>query len=174
MTAAQRKLCRDLVISPPRGVGQISKEEFLRKFPSSVEHGKLAVRLLAEAYEAKDAEDLQCALIVGHTFGFAPGHADILCRLVEADWHVSHEDVVSALDVLQTPDAVRALFRATQWIPGHLNFDENRSFAVKAIWALGKIPGSEAERNLEALARSDNAILRKTAAEQLERRHKAA
>lgn len=119
------------------------------------------------------AEELQCALIVGHTFGFAPEHTEILCRLIEADWHFSHEDVVSALDALQTADAVPALFRATQWTPEYLKFDENRGLAVKAIWALGKIPGSEAARNLEALTRSDVAILRKAATEQLERRHRA-
>src|SRR5438876_12416414 len=120
MTAAQRKLCRDLVISPPRGVGQISKEEFLRQFPSSVEHGKLAVKLLEEAYEAKDAEDLQCVLIIGFAFGFVPEHKDILRRLIEADWHYSHEDAVSALETWPSPDTVEALFRATQWIPKSL------------------------------------------------------
>jgi hypothetical protein len=46
--------------------------------------------------------------------------------------------------------------------------------AVKAIWALGKIPGPEAETKLETLARSGDAILQRTAGEQLERRHSAA
>jgi hypothetical protein len=172
MTPEQRKLCRELVITPPRGVSQISKEEFLRQFPSSVEHGKLASRLLEDAYRAQDGEDLECALTLGFTFGFAPEHKDVLRRLVEAEWHVRHEDVVSALQTWPTADTVEALFRATQWIPKSLEYDDSRALAVKAIWALGKVPGTEAETKLEALARSDNAILRKTAEEQLERRHK--
>jgi hypothetical protein len=48
----------------------------------------------------------------------------------------------------------------------------SQALTVKAIWALGKIPGAKGETKLEALARSDDAILRKTAEEQLDRRHK--
>jgi hypothetical protein len=155
-------------------VGRVrfQKKEFLRQFLSAIERGKLALRLLEEASKAQSAEDLQCALIVGHAFGFAPEHLDILRRLVDVDWHYSHEDVVIALKKWPTADTVEALFHATQWIPKSLEYDDCRALAVKAIWALGKIPGAEAETKLEALARSDNAILRKTAEERLERRHK--
>lgn len=174
MTAEQRKLCQSLVITPPRGVSQISKEIFLRQFPSAVERGRLSLRLLVEAFTTQSAEDLQCALIVGHTFGFGPEHLDNLRRLVDADWHCSHEDVVSALETWPTAETVEALFRATQWVPTCLEYDDSRALAVKAIWALGKIPAAEAETKLEALAGSDHVILRKTAEEQLERRHKTA
>ena len=172
MTEEQRKLCRDLIIQPD-GRSRITKEDFLRRFPSVVEGGKVASRVLEDAYRAQDAEDLQCALIVGFAFGFASEQTDILRRLVEADWHYSHEDVVEALDGLRTPDAVDALFRATQWIPKSLEYDDSRALAVKAIWALGKISGSEAETKLETLTHSDNAILRESAGEQLARRHRA-
>jgi len=171
MTEEQRKFCRDLIIYPD-GRSRITKEDFLRRFPSAVEHGRLALKWLDEADQTRNAEDLNCALIIGFVFGFAPEHLDILRRLVDVDWHYSHEDVVSALETWPTPDTVEALFRATQWIPKSLEYDDSRALAVKAIWALGKIPGAEAETKLEALARSDNAILRKTAEEQLKRRHK--
>jgi hypothetical protein len=173
MTEEQRKLCGALTILP-NGSRRVSKEDFVRQFPLALENGKLALRWLDEAYKARNADDLNCALTIGFTFGFAPAHKDILCRLVEEDWHYSHEDVVSALKTWPTPDTVEALFRATQWIPKSLEYDDHRALAVKAIWALGKIPGTEVETKLEALARSDNAILRKTAEEQLERRHKTA
>ena len=123
----------------------------------------------------QNADDLQCALIVGHTFGFAAEQATILGHLIEVgtDWHFSHEDVVDALDELKTTDAVESLFRATQWIPKSLEYDDGRALAVKAIWALGNLPGKEAEAKLKALALSNDAILQKTAEEQLERRRKA-
>ena len=171
MTEEQRKFCRDLIIYPD-GRSRITKEDFLRRFPSAVEHGRLALKWLDEADQTRNAEDLNCALIIGFVFGFAPEHLDILRRLVDVDWHYSHEDVVSALETWPTPDTVEALFRATQWIPKSLEYDDSRALAVKAIWALGKIPGDEAETKLEALARSDNAILRETAEKQLERRRK--
>jgi hypothetical protein len=171
MTEEQRDLCSALTILP-NGSRRISKEDFIRRFPSAVERGKLASRLLEDAYLVQNGDDLECALTVGFTFGFAPEHTKILNRLVEADWHVRHEDVVSALDELRSPDSVEALFRATQWIPKYLEYDDSRALAVKAIWALGKLPGTKAETKLEALARSDDAILRRAAEEQLDRRHK--
>jgi hypothetical protein len=170
MTEKQRKLCGALAILP-NGSRRVSKEDFVHQFPSSLENGELALRWLDEAYRARSAEDLDCALAIGFTFGFAPAHKDILVRLVDADWHYSHEGVVSALQTWPTADTVEALFRATQWIPKSLEYDDNRAWAVKAIWALGKIPGTEAEAKLETIARSDNAILRRTAEQQLERRH---
>jgi len=145
----------------------------LRRFPSAIEHGRLASEWLEEAYQTQNAEELLCTLIIGGNFGFGPEHLDILRRLVDADWHYSHEGVVEALDGLRTPGAVDALFCATQWIPKSLEYDDCRALAVKAIWALGKIPGTEAETKLERLARSDHAILCKAAVEQLERRQKA-
>jgi len=173
MTEEQRKLCRDLVIFP-NGQSRITKEDFLRRFPSAVERGRMALKWLKEAYETRNADDLSYVLIVGGNFGFVPEHKDILRRLIDEDWHYSHEDVVSALQTWPTIDTVEALFRATQWIPKSLDYDDSRALAVKAIWALGKTPGTEAETKLEALARSENTILRKNAVEQLERRHAAA
>jgi hypothetical protein len=168
MTEEERKFCRDLIWYP--WGKEPSKEDFLRRFPSAVEQGKLSLRLLEEAYKARNSVDIECALVVGFSFGFGPEHTAILCRLVDEDWHEDHENVVSALDELRTPLAIEALFRATQWIPGYLDFDEARALAVKAIWALGNLPGPEAETKLKAIARSDDAILRTNAEEQLERR----
>ncbi|HEV2327429.1 MAG TPA: HEAT repeat domain-containing protein [Verrucomicrobiae bacterium] len=173
MTEEQRKLCRDLIIFP-NGRSQITKEEFLRRFPSAVEHGRLALKWLQEAYETRNADDLSYAFIIGGTFGYVPEHKDILRRLIDEDWHYSHEGVVSALQTWPTPDTVEALFRATQWIPKSLEYDDHRALAVKAIWALGRIPGQEAEKKLEVLARSDNPILKRNAEEQLKRRQSAA
>ena len=172
MTPEQRNLCRGLIIFL-NGRSAITKEEFLRRFSSALEHEKLALRWLEEAYNAQSAEDLECALTIGFAFGFAPDQKDILRRLVEVDWHCSHENVVSALKTWPTPETVEALFQATQWIPKSLEYDDYRALAVKAIWALGNVPGSEAEAKLKALTESENAILQKNAREQLERRHKA-
>jgi hypothetical protein len=90
VTEEQRDLCSALTILP-NGSSRISKEDFIRRFPSAVEHGKLASRLLEDAYLAQDDDELECALTVGCTFGFAPEHTKILNHLVEADWHVRHE-----------------------------------------------------------------------------------
>jgi hypothetical protein len=169
MTEEQRKLCRDLVIFP-NGRSRLTKEEFLRRFPSALDGGRSALKWMQKAYETRNADDLSYALIIGGTFGFAPEHKDILRQLIEEDWHYSHEDVVTALKTWPTPDTVDALFRATQWIPKASEYDATRALAVKAIWALGAIPGPEAEKKLQLLTSSDNPILKKNAEEQLQRR----
>jgi hypothetical protein len=172
MTEEQRKLCRDLVIFP-NGRSRITKEEFVSRFSATVGHGRPDLNWLEEAYRTQNAEDLEYALTIGCVFGFAPEHKVMLCRLIDEDWHHSHEDIVSILsEKWPTIEIVEALFRATQWIPKSLEYDDFRALAVKAIWALGKIPGPGAETKLETLAHSDNAILRKNAVEQLERRRK--
>ena len=173
MTEEQHKLCLGLIRGAPPPIRQVSEEEFLNQFRSAIEGGKLAVKLLDDASKARNAEDLQGALVVGYAFGFGPEHIDILCSLIDDDWHYSHEDVVGALDMLRTPKAIDALFSATQWIPQSLEYDASRALAVKAIWALGNLQSREADIKLEALARADDVILRSTAAEQLERRRQA-
>jgi|KBSMisStaDraftv2_1062788.scaffolds.fasta_scaffold614829_1 hypothetical protein len=163
MTPEQRKLTHDLIITPPSGTRRISLEEFLRRFPSSVVDGKLASGLLEEAWRTKNSDDLQSVLMIGHTFGFGPDQIAILCRLLEENWHFDHENIVSALDKFRSPRAVDALFHATQWIPDYLEYDETRALAVKAIFALAKIPGVESQSKLEVLAGSHDEILQKRA-----------
>jgi hypothetical protein len=62
---------------------------------------------------------------------------------------------------------------AAEWISDYLDFDENRALAVKAIWALDGLPGSEAERTLRQLLRSGNEIVREAARDQLKRREES-
>jgi hypothetical protein len=99
MTEAELKACRDLISTPPFW-NPISKEKFLERYPAAVENGKVALRIIERAYQTRNAGEIQCALVVGFTFGFAPEHKEILCALAIADWHRCHEDVVSALEML--------------------------------------------------------------------------
>ncbi len=172
MTKKERELCWKLVITPPTGRPEISRDKFLREFPSAVAQGKLALPLLERACREQSAEDLTCALIVGFAFGFTPEGSQVLRHLlgVGVDWHNSHEDIVEVLRSFHCTENIEALFSATQWIPSSLEYDEARALAVKAIWALGDLPGDAARRRLEELTRSDDSILRSNAVKQFERR----
>jgi len=169
MTTEERDLCMDLVSGPFRPKGRISKEEFLRRFPSAVEQGRLAARLLEEACKNRNADDLRCAFVIGFKFGFSPEQLDSLPPLLDADWHYDHEDIVSILDDLRSPALVDALYRATQWVPKYLDFDDTRALAGKAIWALGNIGNDEAKERLRAVAHSGDPVLREDAEYQLKR-----
>ena len=173
MTAEQRKLCWSMVILP-NGSKPMSKEDFLRQFPTAIEHGKLASGLLEEACRTQNTADLDCAIQIGNMFGYTAIQTEILCHLIDADWHGLHESIVDVLGALQPPGAVEALFRVTQWTQKHLEDIGVPHLAEGAIWALSRIPGSEAETKLEILAHSDKANLREAAVWRLEQRHKAA
>ncbi|MFI7005405.1 hypothetical protein [Streptomyces sp. NPDC050145] len=55
-------------------------------------------------------------------------------------------------------------------VPEHLDRDENRALAVKAIWALGALPGTDAREALEELRDDANEIVRENAVQQFARR----
>jgi hypothetical protein len=144
--------------------------EFLKRFRSSADGQQLCSELLAEAISSRSAEDVEWSLIVGYTFGFAEQHLEALLLLASASWHFKHEDVVTALGQLKTPRAVHGLHAATKWVPHYLDFDESRALAVKAIWALGRISGPEADAALSELVNDADPILAAAAVEQVERR----
>jgi len=147
------------------------KEEFVRKFRPSVHDRKeLSLELLEEAWDERNTTDVEHTLIIGFSLGFLPAHLGVLMRLADADWHRSHEDVVSALDELRDKRAVGVLYCTALKRHEYLAFDKARALAVKAIWALGNIPDDSAVGKLRVLAQSDEEILKHEAIKQLERR----
>jgi HEAT repeat protein len=77
--------------------------------------------------------------------------------------------VASAPGDLKTPAAVDALLHLATWVPAHLDFDDARALAVKAIWALGGMADDSAKAALESLTSSDNEIVAENAVAQLQR-----
>jgi hypothetical protein len=172
MTPQDRRVVSSLVVVPGQA-RQGTPQDVLRHF-GTTDGRALGLRLLRDAVDRQDELDLATALIVCFTFGFTMDHLDLLVRLASASWHHKHEDVVSALDELRAPAAVGALYHSAWWVPDYLDFDENRALAVKAIWALGRIPGNEAEQALRRLLTAEDEVVRQAAQAQLERRAKQA
>lgn len=152
------------------GRGQPSPPETVLRYFGAADGKRLGLDLLLDALDRRDSDDTEMALIVCFVFGLTADHLLPLLELSFADWHRKHEDVVSALQELHSPDTVPALVHATRWIPDYLDFDENRALAKKAIHALGKTPGHEAEQALIELAQSGDELLRETAGRVLQRR----
>lgn len=149
---------------------KIAADDFLTTFRNgSLDGLSLCKALLLESLEAKAADDVECALIVGFVFGFAADHLDALLQLALEPWHSRHEDVISALGKIKSSLSVETLYAATQWAPDYLDLD-TRSLAVKAIWVLGGIPGEASEAALEKLSSDPVFILRETALKQLAQR----
>jgi hypothetical protein len=168
VTPEQRQCIIALVIVPGRGRAG-SPEEVLRQFGAD-DGQELGLDLLRDAAGRQDPLDLEMALVVCFTFGFTTGHLELLIQLATADWHHSHEDVVTGLSRLRSPRAIGALVDAAWWVPSYLDFDESRALARKAVWALGVIPGPEARQALIGLLDAESSIVREGAKAQLARR----
>ncbi|HEV2634392.1 MAG TPA: HEAT repeat domain-containing protein [Actinocrinis sp.] len=130
----------------------------------------LGLSLLGDAVERKDATEVSLALTVCGRFGYDEQIMPLLIELEPADWHYVHETIVSLLGKLKSPKAVDALYHATQWVPEHLDYDESRALASKAIWALGGTPGPEATEALTRLLDDRDEMLHEWAAAQLSKR----
>jgi len=168
VTPLQRELILSLVIGP----GDDKKrdlESFLGAFGEQ-DGTRLGLELLADAANRRDPRDLELALIVIDVFGVAEAHREVLSSLVRSDWHVKHEDIVSLLGRLGSPESVADLVFATSWVPEYLSYDENRALARKAIHALGNIPGPEVDGALAQLLSSPDDLVRRQAARALEKR----
>ena len=155
MTEEQRKLCHGLVVWPD-GRTNISKEEFVRQFPSALEHGKVALGLIEDACRARDGGELECALTIGAVFGFPTDAALILSELLLLPWHKRHEDIALTLQHLRVPSTVDVLAKAALVKYDHLAYDDSHAFARKCTWALADIGTLEARAHLERLARADD------------------
>jgi len=150
---------------------RISEDEFLRHFRIRRADGsKFALGVLEEAYRAKDSVSVEAGLGLGFTFGMSADYFDILVKLSEAEWHIRHEDVVTALSELRDSRTVEALYQAALRRHPYLDYDDCRALAVKAIWGLGNLGEAAADEKLRVLAKSDDAILRYEAEKQLQRK----
>lgn len=168
MTPEKRELILSLVVSPRDRSGG-DPEAVLRHFGTD-DGAALGRTLLADALKREDGTDVELALIVCARFGYDATLMPLLLELEPADWHHKHEDVVSMLGKLKSPETIDTLFHATQWIPEYLDYDDSRALARKAIWALGGVSGAEATRALTLLLEDKDEELREAAAEQLRRR----
>ncbi|MGW4778464.1 HEAT repeat domain-containing protein [Streptomyces filamentosus] len=169
MTPEEQELIMGLAVGLGDGPTR-TLDEVLAHFGES-DGEALALRLLRDAMERQDADDVEMALILHAAAGASVEEfLEPLTELFPADWHRDHEDIVRMLGRLRSPRTVPTLALATHWVPEHLEWDENRALAVKAIWALGAIPGPEAQESLEALRDDENEIIRENALKQLARR----
>ncbi|MFF5313575.1 HEAT repeat domain-containing protein [Streptomyces massasporeus] len=169
MTPEEQQLIMGLVFVPGKGRTR-TIDEVLAHFGES-DGEALALRLLRDAMERQDADDVEMALTLHAAAGASVEEfLEALTELFPADWHRDHEDIVRMLGRLRSPRTVPTLALATHWVPEHLDWDENRALAVKAIWALGAIPGPEARHALEGLRDDENKTIRENALNQLARR----
>jgi len=147
----------------------ISKNEFVQAFFENASvHSDYLLELLEEVYMEKNADDLEDIMYVGFVLNlFTIKYTSILCKLIEEDWHISHEDIAALFQKLKPIDACESLYISANHRLEYLEYDEAYALAVKCIWALGTINTDLSIEKLKLLATSSNEIIRESAINQL-------
>ena len=144
-----------------------TKQEFLQFFVN--EHlPKYVINLLEDAYLEENGEDVEDSLFIGFTFDiFTEKFVNILCKLIEANWHTQHEDIARILKDLKSPDSIDSLYQAAIANHDYLSYSDASPLAVKCIWALFAIGTEEAKEKLKLLAHSHDEVTRRVALKRL-------
>lgn len=166
MNDNDRKLILDLVLD------NISTQKFLEKFPENIMSDPNCMeKLLASAYNEKNPDDVEYALMIAYKFNLiTERYVDILCNLLESDWHYKHEDIARTLQELKSPKSIESLYRTALTKFDYLEYDNSYALARKCTWALGDINTNEAKKKLELLAESDDEEISNYAIKQLNRK----
>lgn len=150
------------------------KRKFINDFTVDVtKNPQYALQLLETAYDEKNAGDVELAMDIIGMFDllkrYPKEYPSLLLKLLEADWHYEHENIVWIFQQeLKIPEAVNLLYETALKQFKYLEYDEFFALSVKCIWALGAIKTKEAIEKLELLAQSDNEIIKENALNQLE------
>jgi hypothetical protein len=165
MNASDRAFLHGWVIAPlsPR---RITPQEILDHFGTKDPAG-LVRRLLDDAAATKTAADLEAALLASAALGMPEDRIAFVAEIARAEWHEAHEWLAEILGDSGLPDVVPTLVHLCDWVPGYLSWDDTRSLARKAVSALGRIPGGDAEAALVRLAERADPVVREQARRQL-------
>jgi len=158
---------RRLIFAFAQGV--LSEDSFIAQFGANPRTTPEIIRTAIEqGFAERSPDSLQCALVLAFLFGLSRNWAPLLCKLIEKDWHHSHEDIAEALQDIRVPSTIDCLYRTALRKHDYLAYNDNASLAVKCIWALHDIGTYEAIEKLKLLSQSDlSAPARETALERL-------
>jgi hypothetical protein len=170
----EKELILDLVIRR-----RMSSEEFMTRFPlETADVESAGIPLLQRALQERDSDAVEYGLLLMFRFGVTTNYIELLTQLAEEKWHISHENIISALDRLIkkerpvrliSPAAIDLFYRTALSKHDYLDFDEAFALAVKCVWALGNIGTMDAVRRLGELLHCGNPIIEENALQQLDR-----
>jgi hypothetical protein len=124
---------------------------------------------LLVAIQAEDPDAFELAVRSAFTAGLPPDLADLFTDALSMPWHTRHEDLVSALQKMQSPASVEAVFAAATAQHAYLDYDEFFGLARKCTWALADIGTPLARVKLGELAANPNPTIAAYAQKRLDR-----
>ena len=109
-------------------------------------------RALEAVLDERNAGDVERLMTLAYKYGLSRSWAQVLCDLLESDWHHSHETIALALQDIRQPSTVACLHRAAERRYAYLDYDDSAALARKCIWALHDIGTPDAIEALKSLA----------------------
>jgi hypothetical protein len=153
-------------------LGQISHDSFVRRvLDTAPVAGDVVEAMLAKAYSSHDGLDVQFSLALLQGVNIRHLHVSwqILCKLMRADWHYSHEDLAMLLAEMRESESVDCLLEASRFRLPYLEYDETFQLARKCIKALSKIGTAAALEGIRELSHDSNAVIASYADKELQR-----
>ena len=115
-----------------------------------------------EAVSSKDILMLDCLLIIAERDGLDDIYTEVLCSILQQEWHKSHEDIISLLEEIRDPKSVDCVYRAT-FLEKHNMDEEPAPLTIKCIWALAAINTKAAFEKIQILRASINVSIQEAA-----------
>lgn len=147
----------------------LDKEKFLARYSGIAElNVDYCLNMFDEAIKTKDGEMVEEAMLLTEFLKlFSAKFSNILCQLLQANWHYKHEDIAMKLKDIKDSSTVNCLFDAAQLKFDYLDYDDTYQFARKCIKAIAEINNDEAIEKLKVLAQNDNIKIREYAIKEL-------
>ena len=92
-----------------------------------------------------------------------------LCKLLEANWHFQHENIVRWMQEIADPKSIPTLLKTAYQSFEYLNYDEAFGLARKCTWALADIGSPEAKDALILLGSHKEPLIAGYAQRRLDR-----
>lgn len=129
---------------------------------------KSVLRKLKESIHSENPDQLEDALNSAWKNRMKIKYVDALNEMLLLPWHFRHEDIVNALQELQSPTSVDVLFESATIKHKYLEFDESFSLSRKCTWALADIGTFEAKSKLVELSKNIDPYISKYASKRIE------
>lgn len=150
-----------------RSYGTFDSSSLWIRFPSdnNFKFKKEILQLLEENIQNKDKMGLWATIVIISVDGADKGYTLTLLDLLDANWHISEEDIVTLLESIKDPTSVDKLYEVALNVP---DYDDMRALAKKCMWALSAINTPEAVEKLRLLQQMDDVVIKENATFQLE------
>ena len=164
MNSKEKKLIIDLV------QGDLTRENYLNESSYNPDKDtQCIVSLLTNAYQERDSDGVEYALLLGFLFQFNKNCMSILRTLLGSEWHCKHEDIVTVLDKDNDCNSAESFYEAAISQHEYLDYDEDFNLAKKAVRALGRLSCFSALVKLRLLYQSENKVIKASAAKRIKR-----